>query len=65
MWVDKYSPVTTDKIIGQKGDRSNVKKLAKWLREWFDYNGVKPTKKIHYDNKGQSKHCSVIQFPFI
>ena len=48
MLVDKYSPLTTKQIIGQNGDKSNVKKLAKWLREWFDYHGAAPTKKPVY-----------------
>ncbi|XP_078665046.1 replication factor C subunit 1-like isoform X1 [Branchiostoma floridae x Branchiostoma belcheri] len=34
LWVDKYKPQTTKAIIGQQGDRSNVKKLLNWLRTW-------------------------------
>lgn len=34
MWVDKYKPLTTKQIIGQQGDRSNVKKLSHWLLNW-------------------------------
>ncbi len=64
MWVDKYSPITTKQIIGQQGNNSNVKKLARWLREWFDYHGVRPNKKIQYGGKGTSIinkcHCYMI-----
>lgn len=34
LWADKYKPLSTKQIIGQQGDRSNVKKLMKWLQEW-------------------------------
>jgi len=34
MWVDKYRPQSTKHIIGQQGDKSCVKKLLKWLKDW-------------------------------
>nr|XP_045582058.1 replication factor C subunit 1-like [Procambarus clarkii] len=34
MWVDKYKPSSIKNIIGQQGDRSNVKKLHIWLQNW-------------------------------
>ena len=34
MWVDRYRPKTSKNIIGQQGDKSCAKKLAKWLRDW-------------------------------
>ncbi|KAJ9584532.1 hypothetical protein L9F63_021142, partial [Diploptera punctata] len=34
LWVDKYKPTSIKQIIGQQGDRSNVKKLLKWLENW-------------------------------
>ncbi|KAG7155024.1 Replication factor C subunit 1-like [Homarus americanus] len=34
MWVDKYKPSTVKNIIGQQGDRSNVRKLLAWLKNW-------------------------------
>lgn len=34
LWVEKYKPKTTKQIIGQNGDKSNVKKLTKWLEDW-------------------------------
>lgn len=34
LWVEKYKPKTTKQIIGQGGDKSNVKKLTKWLQDW-------------------------------
>lgn len=38
MWVDKYKPNNSKQIIGQQGDRSNAKKLTKWLQKWHDNN---------------------------
>lgn len=32
--VDKYRPQTMKNIIGQQGDKSNVKKLHFWLSNW-------------------------------
>ena len=40
--VDKYKPKSTKEIIGQQGDKSNVKKLVKWIKNWNDVN-VKKT----------------------
>ena len=40
LWVDKYKPTTTKGIIGQQGDKSNMKKLQAWLRGWEKYHGV-------------------------
>ena len=34
MWVDKYRPTSTKQIIGQQGEKSNAKKLARWLQNW-------------------------------
>ena len=34
MWVDRYRPKTSKNIIGQQGDKSCAKKLAKWLQDW-------------------------------
>lgn len=59
MWVDKHCPLSTKQIIGQKGEKSNVKKLAKWLREWFDYHGATPTKKPQY-GKGKLNNNNAI-----
>ncbi|KAK7073039.1 replication factor C subunit 1 [Halocaridina rubra] len=34
MWVDKYKPASIKNIIGQQGDKSNVRKLLFWLQNW-------------------------------
>lgn len=34
LWVDKYRPTTLKHIVGQQGDKSNVKKLLSWLQNW-------------------------------
>ena len=44
MWVDKYRPRTVKQIIGQQGDKSNMRKLMNWLRDW-DKNRKKPPSK--------------------
>jgi hypothetical protein len=41
LWADKYKPLSTKQIIGQQGDRSNVKKLMKWLQEWHSNHSGK------------------------
>ncbi|KAJ4438820.1 hypothetical protein ANN_14772, partial [Periplaneta americana] len=41
LWADKYKPVSTKQIIGQQGDRSNVKKLLKWLDSWHSNHSGK------------------------
>ncbi|XP_041360939.1 replication factor C subunit 1-like isoform X2 [Gigantopelta aegis] len=44
LWVDKYKPANTNKIIGQQGDKSNAKKLLHWLKCWHKNRaaGTKP-----------------------
>ena len=39
LWVDKYAPKSTKHLIGQQGDRSNAKKLARWLQDWERNHG--------------------------
>ena len=52
MWVDKYKPTGMKNIIGQTGDKSNAKKLLKWLNNWHKNraSGVKPSGKKCYLN---------------
>ncbi|XP_065174937.1 replication factor C subunit 1-like isoform X2 [Sycon ciliatum] len=42
LWVDKYRPRTLKQLIGQQGDRSNMNKLLKWLRNWHRNTSVRP-----------------------
>lgn len=42
--VEKYRPKTMKQILGQQGDKSNAKKLYKWLMNW------------HKNQSGQVKH---------
>ena len=44
MWVDKYRPRTVKQIIGQQGEKSNMRKLMNWLRDW-EKNRKKPPSK--------------------
>ncbi|XP_021919425.1 replication factor C subunit 1 isoform X2 [Zootermopsis nevadensis] len=41
LWADKYKPLSTKQIIGQQGDRSNVKKLVSWLQGWHSNHSGK------------------------
>ncbi|KAK3742285.1 hypothetical protein QZH41_013114 [Actinostola sp. cb2023] len=34
MWVDKYKPQNIKQIIGQQGDKSNMRKLMNWVNNW-------------------------------
>ena len=38
LWVDKYKPTNTKGIIGQQTDKSNLKKLQHWLKNWQKNN---------------------------
>lgn len=53
LWADKYKPLSTKQIIGQQGDRSNVKKLMKWLQEW------------HSNHSGKKKLVRPSEYSFI
>ena len=44
LWVDKYRPRTVKHIIGQQGDKSNMRKLMNWLRDWEKNRKKPPTK---------------------
>ena len=45
LWgVDKYQPRAVKQIIGQQGDKSNMRKLMNWLRDW-EKNTKKPASK--------------------
>lgn len=45
--MDKYRPKSTKSVIGQSGDKSNAKKLSRWLLKWETNNrrdgGRKPS----------------------
>lgn len=42
LWVDKYKPSSIKQIIGQQGEKSNVNKLLRWLRDWhINHSGTK------------------------
>ncbi|XP_033105494.1 replication factor C subunit 1-like [Anneissia japonica] len=49
MWVDKYKPKNIKQIIGQHGDKSNVKKLMRWLKEWDTHNATGTSIKGKYN----------------
>ena len=47
LWVDKYQPRAVKQIIGQQGDKSKMRKLMNWLRDW-EKNRKKPASKCEY-----------------
>ena len=47
LWVDKYQPHVVKQIIGQQGDKSKMRKLMNWLRDW-EKNRKKPASKCEY-----------------
>ena len=34
LWVEKYKPQNLKGIIGQQGDKSNMRKLMAWVKGW-------------------------------
>ena len=44
LWVDKYKPTSVKSIIGQQGDKSNMRKLTSWISSWTTHHasGQKP-----------------------
>ena len=42
LWVDKYRPRAVKQIIGQQGDKSNMRKLMNWLRDWEKIERTQP-----------------------
>lgn len=45
-WTEKYKPKATKNIIGQQGERSNMKKLIIWLTNWHKFHGSKNNIKV-------------------
>ena len=39
LWVDKYKPKSSKQIIGQQGDKSNLRKLVAWVQNWDRHHG--------------------------
>lgn len=49
MWVDKYKPHGIKQIIGQQGDKSNMRKLMNWIRNWAkNRKKTHPKSKMHF-----------------
>ena len=69
MWVDKYRPLSMQKVIGQQGPSSNAKKLAKWLQEWgANHSGEgakikKPPTKGFKDKSGSLYKAALLSGP--
>jgi len=56
MWVDKYRPKSTKQIIGQQGEKSNAKKLARWLQNWEkNYGQTEGRKAAGWGGRGGSQ----------
>ncbi|XP_048590170.1 replication factor C subunit 1 isoform X2 [Nematostella vectensis] len=65
MWVDKYKPSGIKQIIGQQGDKSNMRKLLNWVRNWHK-NRTKTHPKSSFFNKdtdGASLKAALLSGP--
>ncbi|XP_014681695.1 PREDICTED: replication factor C subunit 1-like isoform X2 [Priapulus caudatus] len=54
LWVDKYKPKKLSEIVGQSGDKSNVKKLVNWLKNWHKNHLSGAPKKAAWGRFGAS-----------
>ncbi len=65
--MDKYRPKTTKTIVGQAGDKSNAKKLAKWLCNWHHnhLSGAAATKRpvSRFNDDGSSYKAALLSGP--
>ena len=66
LWVDKYRPKSTKFIVGQSGEKSNAKKLAKWLINWENNHlrggeAKRPVNRFHDD--GSSYKAALLSGP--
>ncbi|KAL9963269.1 hypothetical protein ACROYT_G032452 [Oculina patagonica] len=57
LWVDKYRPRTVKQIIGQQGDKSNMRKLMNWLRDWEKNRKKPPTKSSFFKKDQDGSSC--------
>lgn len=66
LWVEKYRPTSSKQIIGQQGDKSVVKKLSKWLQDWYkNRSGAKKFKPSPWakDDDGSFYKAALISGP--
>ena len=67
--MDKYRPLSTQKVIGQQGPNSNAKKLSKWLQEWDANHGgegardKRPPHRGFKDKSGASYKAALLSGP--
>ena len=38
--MEKYKPTNLKQIIGQQGDKSNMRKLTNWIQNWSKYHAT-------------------------
>ena len=69
LWVEKYKPTSTKAIIGQQGDKSNMRKLTLWLQNWTKHHahGGKPPQRPPPWNAGSDNgawaKCALLSGP--
>ena len=69
LWVEKYKPTSTKAIIGQQGDKSNMRKLTNWLQNWSKHHahGGKPPQRPPPWNAGSDNgawaKCALLSGP--
>lgn len=55
--VEKYRPKTMKQILGQQTDKSNAKKLYKWLMNWHKNRTIKHTKPSGWGGTDDGASC--------
>ncbi|KAF2897615.1 hypothetical protein ILUMI_08559 [Ignelater luminosus] len=45
-WTEKHKPTNVKQIIGQQGDKSNMKRLMVWLENWYKNHSGKNKPKL-------------------
>ena len=70
LWVDKYKPTNLKGIIGQQTDKSNMRKLVNWLKNWPKNNSqssgkkaTKPPPFASHNDDGAWAKCALLSGP--
>ncbi len=64
--MDKYRPKTTKAVVGQSGEKSNAKKLAKWLCNWDNnhFKGGETKRPVNrFNDNGSSCKAALLSGP--
>lgn len=68
-WTEKHKPKDLKSVIGQQGDKSNMRKLLNWLKNWHRYHSGKDRPKVTRpspwakDDDGAYFKCTLLSGP--